>query len=72
MFDAGPLTFQEYMMAESLPLATIQQAVLGFLQGCNDADCLTADGVDLAVLDMWQELVALDIVHEDEDSEFEF
>jgi hypothetical protein len=27
MFDAGALTFQEFMMGESLPLATLQQAV---------------------------------------------
>lgn len=33
MFDAGTLTFQEFLMQEPLPLATIQQAVLEFLRG---------------------------------------
>ena len=32
MFDVGALTFQEFMMGESLPLATLQQAVLEFLR----------------------------------------
>jgi hypothetical protein len=27
MFDAGALTFQEFMIGESLPLATLQQEV---------------------------------------------
>jgi hypothetical protein len=30
MFDTGSLTFQEFIMGESLPLATIQEAVLEF------------------------------------------
>jgi hypothetical protein len=33
MFDAGVLTFQEFLMREPLPLATIQNAVLEFLRG---------------------------------------
>ena len=36
MFDAGALTLQECMMGESLPLATLQQAVLEFLRGRDD------------------------------------
>jgi hypothetical protein len=27
MFDAGALTFQEFMLGEALPLATLQQEV---------------------------------------------
>ncbi|MCK6568395.1 MAG: hypothetical protein DCC59_02620 [Chloroflexi bacterium] len=33
MFTAGPLAFQEFIMNESLPLATIQEAALEFLRG---------------------------------------
>ena len=33
MFNAGALAFQEFVMGESLPLATIQQAVFEFLRG---------------------------------------
>jgi hypothetical protein len=33
MFDAGTLTFQEFLMGESLPLALMRQAVLEFLRG---------------------------------------
>ena len=36
MFDAGTLTFQEFLMREPLPLATIQNAVLEFLRGRDD------------------------------------
>ncbi len=39
MLDAGALTFQEFMMRERLPLATIQNAVLEFLRG-RDGTCL--------------------------------
>ena len=45
MFDAGTLTFQEFMMGESLPLATIQQAVLEFLRGRDDAVVFGAQAV---------------------------
>ena len=37
MFDTGSLTFQEFIMSEALPLATIQEAVLEFLRGREDA-----------------------------------
>ena len=33
MFNPGILTFQEFIMREQLPLATIQNAVLEFLGG---------------------------------------
>jgi hypothetical protein len=36
MFDAGALTFREFIMREPLPLATIQNAVLEFLRGRDD------------------------------------
>ena len=36
MFGADVLTFREFMMAEPLPLATLQHAVLEFLRGRND------------------------------------
>jgi len=37
MFGADMLTFQEFMMGEPLPLATLHNAVLEFLRG-RDAD----------------------------------
>ena len=37
MSDAGALTFQEFMMGASLPLATFQQTVREFLRGRDDA-----------------------------------
>jgi hypothetical protein len=49
MFVAGALTFQEFMMHESLPLATIQQAVLEFLQGRDDAVVFGAQAVNAYV-----------------------
>jgi hypothetical protein len=49
MFFAGALTFQEFIMHESLPLATIQQAVLEFLQGRNDAVVFGAQAVNAYV-----------------------
>ena len=36
MLKAGVLTFQEFIMHETLPLATIQDAVLEFLRGRDD------------------------------------
>ena len=33
MLNAGALTFQEFVMREPLPLATIHEAVLDFLRG---------------------------------------
>src|SRR5438876_6269875 len=37
MFGDGPLTFQEFAMGETLPLATIHDAVLEYLRGRDDA-----------------------------------
>lgn len=37
MFNKGSFTFQEFLTKETLPLATIQEAVLEFLRGRNDA-----------------------------------
>src|SRR5262249_55394278 len=49
MFDAGALTFQEFMMREPLPLATIQNAVLEFLRGRDDAVVFGAQAVNAYV-----------------------
>ncbi len=49
MFNAGSLTFQEFMMSESLPLATIQEAVLEFLRGRDDAVVFGAQAVNAYV-----------------------
>jgi len=49
MFNAGSLTFQEFMMNESLPLATIQEAVLEFLRGRKDAVVFGAQAVNAYV-----------------------
>ncbi len=49
MFDAGVLTFQEFMMGEALPLATIQQAILEFLRGRDDAVLFGAQAVNAYV-----------------------
>jgi hypothetical protein len=49
MFDAGVLTFREFMTRESLPLATIQKAVLEFLRGRNDAVVFGAQAVNAYV-----------------------
>ena len=46
MFNAGSLTFQEFIMSESLPLATIQEAVLEFLRGRDDAVVFGAQAVN--------------------------
>jgi molybdopterin converting factor small subunit len=46
MFNAGVLTFQEFAMAESLPLATIQAAVLEFLRDRTDAVIFGAQAVN--------------------------
>lgn len=45
----GVLTFQEFMRRESLPLATIQDAVLEFLRGRNDAVVFGAQAVNAHV-----------------------
>jgi hypothetical protein len=49
MFNAGTLTFREFMMREPLPLATIHDAVLEFLQGRDDAVVLGAQAVNAYV-----------------------
>ncbi|MBI2877363.1 MAG: nucleotidyl transferase AbiEii/AbiGii toxin family protein [Candidatus Tectomicrobia bacterium] len=49
MFNASILTFQEFVMREPLPLATIQQAVLEFLQGRDDVVVFGAQAVNAYV-----------------------
>jgi len=49
MLNAGALTFREFAMHEPLPLATIQQAVLEFLQGRDDAVVFGAQAVNAYV-----------------------
>lgn len=58
MFGTDMLTFQEFMMREPLPLATIQNAVLHFLRHRDDAvvfgvqavNAYTANGLKLDFL----------------------
>ncbi len=49
MFNTGSLTFQEFIMSETLPLATIQEAVLEFLRGRDDAVLFGAQAVNAYV-----------------------
>jgi hypothetical protein len=49
MFNAGSFTFQEFMMSETLPLATIQEAVLEFLRGRDDVVVFGAQAVNAYV-----------------------
>jgi hypothetical protein len=49
MFGAGALTFQEFAMRETLPLATVQNAVLEFLRGRDDAVVFGAQAVNAYV-----------------------
>ena len=49
MFGADVLTFREFVMAEPLPLASLQQAVLEFLRGRNDAVVFGAQAVNAYV-----------------------
>ena len=49
MFGDGALTFQEFMMGEPLPLATIHDAVLEFLRGRDDAVVFGAQAVNAYV-----------------------
>lgn len=49
MFNAGALTFQEFMMRETLPLAKIQNALLEFLRGRDDAVMFGAQAVNAYV-----------------------
>jgi len=49
MLNAGVLTFQEFAMREPLPLAQIQEAVLEFLRGREDAVIFGAQAVNAYV-----------------------
>jgi hypothetical protein len=49
MFNSGVLTFQEFAMQESLPLTTIQNAVLEFLRDREDAVVFGAQAVNAYV-----------------------
>jgi Nucleotidyl transferase AbiEii toxin, Type IV TA system len=49
MFDAGALTFREFMMDEPLPLGTIHHAVLEFLRDRDDAVVFGAQAVNAYV-----------------------
>jgi len=49
MLNAGVLTFREFATHEPLPLATIQEAVLEFLQGRDDAVVFGAQAVNAYV-----------------------
>jgi hypothetical protein len=49
MFGDGSLTFREFAMREPLPLATIHDAVLQFLQGQHDAVLFGAQAVNAYV-----------------------
>jgi hypothetical protein len=49
MFDAGALTFREFMKREPLPLATIQSALLEFLRERDDAVVFGAQAVNAYV-----------------------
>jgi hypothetical protein len=49
MFDAGVLTFLEFMMREPLPLATLQNAVLEFLRDRDDVVVFGAQAVNAYV-----------------------
>jgi hypothetical protein len=51
MFGDGSLTFREFAMRESLPLATIHDAVLEFLRGRDDAVLFGAHAVNAYVDD---------------------
>ena len=49
MITAGVLTFQEFMLRERLPLATIQEAVLQFLCGRDDVAVFGSQAVNAYV-----------------------
>jgi len=49
MFNAGSLTFHEFAMNEPLPLAILQDAVLDFLRGRDDAVVFGAQAVNAYV-----------------------
>jgi len=46
MLNAGTLTFREFALREQLPLASIHDAVLGFLRGREDAVLSGAQAVN--------------------------
>ncbi len=52
MFGDGPLSFQEFVMREPHPLATIHDAVLEFLRGRDDAALFGAQAVNAYVDEM--------------------
>jgi hypothetical protein len=49
MFGNGPVTFQEFVMHEPLPLAKVHDAVLEFLRGRDDAVLFGAQAVNAYV-----------------------
>ena len=49
MINAGVLTFQEFAMHETLPLATIHESILEFLQGRRDVVLFGAQAVNAYV-----------------------
>lgn len=49
MFNADVLTFQEFVMREPLPLATIQETILEFLRGRHDVAVFGAQAVNAYV-----------------------
>jgi hypothetical protein len=49
MFSAGTLSLREFIMGEALPLATLQQAILEFLRGRDDAVVFGAQAVNAYV-----------------------
>lgn len=51
MFSPGILTFQEFIMREQLPLASIQNAVLEFLGGRDDIVLFGAQAVNAYVVE---------------------
>ena len=51
MLGDGALTFQEFVMGEPLPLATIHEAVLEFLRGRDDAALFGAHAVNAYVVE---------------------
>lgn len=61
MFRNGALTFREFVMREPLPLATIQDAVLEFLRGRDDAVLFGAQAVN-AYVDMPRMTEDIDIL----------
>ena len=49
MLNAGVLTFQEFVMREPLPLATVHEAVLDFLRGRDDVVVFGATAINAYV-----------------------